>query len=359
MTRLQNIGDTLAFIPALRTMRQAVPDAHITVLCKHAGGREILNNCPYYDDMLTVNSRGIREKLRLLREFRKRHLDYFIISPQDLGRAPWAFFGGARKIVGYPRYCNYGRWQKEKLPGLLDIAPVHDTTRTETENCLLLVEDVLDDLGLPLPEDYSLELEYSWYSQDDITIVDSVLAEKGIQPGQAFIVSAPFSKRPAKNWPADRFSELFTRMHNEWGLSLVLTGGPNEQSPIAELVKGLGPWCVSLAGAVSLAQCAVVLKRAAMFIGPDSGPAFLATAVRTPAVVLYGPADYYRWHPPVNPVPRIDIYHPVPCGPCRHQECPRTPTCMHAITLEEVWEACCEVHSRSGSLESDPRSNQK
>lgn len=341
---MQNIGDTLNAIPALRTLRHALPGARITWLAKHVGGVEVIRQCPYIDDLLVVQNRSLKEKLRLLREFRRRRIDYFIISPQDLGRVPWAFLGGARKIVGYPRVYNYGRWQKEKLPGLLDIAVIHDTTCTEVENCMKLVHDVLDDIGVPLPGDYSLELEYSWYSDEDAAVTASIMSENGIDGQQSFIASSPFSKRPAKNWPVDRLAALFARMQEQWHMPIVFLGGAAEYPVIEDVCRRLPGRVINIAGRTSLAQSAVIIKRAAMFFGPDSGPAFLATAVKTPAVVLYGPADYYRWRPPENPVPRIEVYHGVPCSPCRHQVCPKKPACMEMIRFDEVWDACLALH---------------
>jgi len=340
MTRLQNIGDTLAAIPALRTIRQALPSARITWLAKHAGGIEVIKACPYIDDLVIVRNRGLKEKIRLISEFRRRKLDYFIISPQDLGRVPWAFLGGARTIVGYPRVYNYGTWKKEKLPGLLDISVTHDTSLTEVENCMKPVQDVLDHIGVPLPDNYSLELEYSWYTKEDRTAAELLLAENGVEKDQPFIVSAPFSKRPAKNWANDRLIALFTRMQEQWRMPVVFIGGSAEKPLIDDLGQSLkGTW-VNTAGKTSLAQSAVILEHAYMFFGPDSGPAFMASATKTPAVVLYGPADYYRWRPPCNTVPRRDVYHGVACSPCRHQVCPKSPACMELIELEEVWDTC-------------------
>ena len=357
MTRLQNIGDVLTFIPALRTLRQALPDAHITFLGKHAGGLEIMRGCPYINDKLVVRKRSLREKVRLVMALRRRRPDYFIISPQDLGRAPLAWLGGARTIAGYPRFCNYGRWQHEKLPFLLGIAPKHDTTRTEVENCLRLVQDVLDHLQVPMPPQASMMLEYSWHTAEDQQHAVAALRAFGIGPATPFVAAAPVSKRPAKNWPPARFVELFQKMRQTWQCPVVLLGGRAERIRLDELCRAVGPGCVTCAGELSLAASAVVLQSARVFVGPDSGPAFLASAVGTPVVALYGPADFYRWRPPATTAPRINIFHPASCTPCRHQVCPLPTPCMAHITVEEVWQACNTLFEQSASNIEHPTSN--
>ena len=350
VTRLQNIGDALVFIPAVRALRQALPEARITFLGKHAGGLEVMKGCPYIDKTIVVRGRGLGEKVRLIREFRKRRLDYFIISPQDLGRVPWAWLGGAKKIVGYPAVRNHGRFGREKLTRLLSIAPHYDTTRTEIENCLRLAQDVLDDIGAPLHGPISKRLEFSWYTEDDQGRAGRLLQKAGVGEGDAFVASSPMSKRVAKNWPRERLVALFREMIGEWRAPVILLGGRAEQESVQALQREVGAQCHSLAGETTLAESAAILNRARLFFGPDSGPAFMATAVGTPAVVLYGPADYYRWRVPTAEVPRIEIFHPMPCNPCRHQVCPKSRTCMETIELDEAWSACRELWEESAAV---------
>ena len=353
VTRLQNIGDTLVFIPALRTLREAFPNAHITFLGKHFGGLEIMKNCPYIDDTLIIRKRGILEKLRLFLEFRKRKIDYFIISPQDLGKVPWAWIGGAKKIVGYKSVFNHGKWRKEKLTRLLDISPDYNLEKTEIENCLELVLKVLEDSKVTIPDFFNKELEYSWFSDNDLKTSKVLLENIGVK-GE-FIVSSPFSKRIAKNWgcnqsplkrdfqlklPIPPLRRLFEKMIQEWKMPVVLLGGKPEQQMAEKLAKDVGENCFSLSGKTSLQECAIIIKKASFFFGPDSGPAFFASAEKTPAVVLYGPADFKRWRVLESPVPRIDIFHKKDCNPCDFQVCPKEKTCMHEITFNEVWEAC-------------------
>ena len=340
LTRCQNIGDMLVFIPALRALRQALPAARITLLAKHAGGVEIIRACPYIDELLVVGDKSLGEKLRLLRAFRARAFDYFIISPQDLGKVPWAWLGGAKKIAGYKRVCNYGVWKKEKLPWLLDIAPLFDITRSEVEHCLRLVEDVLDDLGLELPANVDTRVEYSWQSATDTQRAQELLARYGIASGTRFVAVAPVSKRPAKNWPLERYAEVIRRMQAAWSVPVVFLGGAAERDELSRLAALAGGACHSLAGEATLAETAVVLQRAALCGGSDWGPTFLASAVGTPVIVLYGPADFYRWSLPAARAARIALFHPAPCNPCRHQVCPLSPRCMDAISIEEVWQAC-------------------
>jgi len=49
----------------------------------------------------------------------------------------------------------------------------------------------------------------------------------------------------------------------------------------------------SLCGQTGMAESAEIIRRAALFIGIDSGPAHLANAVKTPGIVLLG--CYMKW----------------------------------------------------------------
>ncbi|MCF6174489.1 MAG: glycosyltransferase family 9 protein [Victivallaceae bacterium] len=308
ITRLQNIGDMLAFIPALRILRETLPEAKITLLTKHAGGVEIVKNCPYFDDIIIVRNRSLKEKIRLLRKFRKIKIDYFIISPQDLGRVPWALMGGAKKIIGYQKVFNKGKWKKEKLPFMINFAPEFNIEKTETENCATLVNALFEELNLKPIMSKGLKLEYSWFTKTTIQAAKNRLAELNILPNK-FVAIAPYSKQSNKNWAKENWTELCKTIINQ-GYKIILIGGNPEAEPCSKLSTIDNDNIVSLAGELSLTESAYIIKLARLFTGPDSGPAFLATAVETPAVVLYGPADYRRWKPAEIAVPRIDIHAP-------------------------------------------------
>ncbi len=57
------------------------------------------------------------------------------------------------------------------------------------------------------------------------------------------------------------------------------------------------PNCFSLHGILNTDELAAMIQRARIFIGYDSGPAHVAQAVGTPAVILFGELEPHRWGP--------------------------------------------------------------
>lgn len=82
-----------------------------------------------------------------------------------------------------------------------------------------------------------------------------------------------------RNWPAASWEELVRELSTEY---LVVEIGSH---PRLENVPG---HYLSLCGQLSLIESAEVIRRSALFIGVDSGPAHLANAVQTPGVLILG-----------------------------------------------------------------------
>jgi len=83
---------------------------------------------------------------------------------------------------------------------------------------------------------------------------------------------------------------------------------------------------------------AALLKRAALFVGNDSGAMHIATAVGTPVVALFGPSNPAEWGPRGGPAEVI--YKGLDCRICFHPTCQRgEQNCMKLITVDEVMNA--------------------
>lgn len=110
-----------------------------------------------------------------------------------------------------------------------------------------------------------------------------------VHPGAAFA---------ARCWPAERWAAVAATEVAE-GRRVVVTGNQTETALAHEVATrgGLPPQAV-LAGSTGLAELAAVVAAAGRVACADTGMAHLATALRTPSVVLFGPEAPSRWGPP-------------------------------------------------------------
>ena len=120
-------------------------------------------------------------------------------------------------------------------------------------------------------------------------------------------------------------------------------------------------------GRLRFAQTADLLRRAAVFVGPDTATTHLAAACGTPTVALFGPTDPRLWGPippggldrpyeKVVPLQRRDnvalLQEPsLPCVPCQEEGCEKhrqsRSDCLDRMSAERVVAAAREALSRS------------
>jgi heptosyltransferase I len=147
----------------------------------------------------------------------------------------------------------------------------------------------------------------------------------GIAPGEprwdipigdedrAFAADAIDSRRPSlvispctgqrfrnyRNWSVECYAEIADYARRRYDAQVLLTGGRTAiertyGNGIARLSKA-SP--MNLIGQTSLKQLLALLERASVLLCPDSGPAHMATAVRTPVVGLYATSNRHRTGP--------------------------------------------------------------
>jgi heptosyltransferase-2 len=143
---------------------------------------------------------------------------------------------------------------------------------------------------LRLPADPPGKIELKTLPSDQAA-ADELLAANGVRPG--FIVICPFAgglfEKQDKTWPA--FAE-FTRQLLPLGRDVVACPGPGEES----IVSDQHPGVTSLAG-VRLGIYGALLRRAALVVSNDTGPAHLAAAVGAPVLSVLGPTKPEQWAP--------------------------------------------------------------
>lgn len=146
---------------------------------------------------------------------------------------------------------------------------------------------------------------------------DALLAQHGIRPG--FVVICPFAgglfEKQDKTWPA--FAE-FTQALRGLGRDVVACPGPGED----DIITTGHPGVITLPG-VKLGVYGGLLRRAALVVSNDTGPAHLAAAVDAPVLSVLGPTKPEQWAPWG---PQVQVL--------RHW--PRWPTVAEAMALTEA-----------------------
>lgn len=149
-----------------------------------------------------------------------------------------------------------------------------------------------------------------------------------------------------KEWPAEKWSELVSRLKAADDVELIQIGedetatGDRRLSPRVSQAR-------DFVGTLDLNQSLALLSMASLFIGIDSGMMHLAGAVGTACVGIYGPTD------PICSLPKqsqaIGVVSDLPCLGCHHDPggprhwrhgCPQGIRCMSELSPQNVFEAC-------------------
>ncbi|MCW5730292.1 MAG: glycosyltransferase family 9 protein [Alphaproteobacteria bacterium] len=129
------------------------------------------------------------------------------------------------------------------------------------------------------------------------------MAETLLPPGAPILALGVGARWEPKRWPPERFAELARRLVAHGGIlpaaRIVLLGGPEDAGQASQVLQGLtGLDTVDLVGRTDLLTAQACLRRAALFVGNDSGLMHMAAAADVPTLGLFGPsreAVYAPW----------------------------------------------------------------
>ncbi len=257
------------------------------------------------------------------------------------------FHGGPRsswltRVTGAPRRLGYtiaGR-------GWMYTDRVHRPRELRPRHSVANQSDLLAPLGIP-PLDPRNDPAEMTETADARQRVERMLAAAGVTDAAQLIVMHVSAGNPFRRWPADAFAELTAALaRSSPGRRILLTSGPSDAGAVAQIAQSareaLGPAAagrVVLTEELGLADLRVLVARAALYIGGDSGPLHLAATTRTPIVGIYGPTLRQRSEPWRDPLLITEAVEPgaLPCRPCDQRVCaPGDFRCLRQITPQEV-----------------------
>lgn len=283
--QIKRIGDLVLTAPALRRLRRARPDAHITLLTLGVAG-QLVPCIPWIDEHL--NYRPGRPNLALWAQLALGRYDVVLDFNGNDRAAFMTFLSHAGIRAGYEKRAR-------KFPRSLVFNRVSDASLTELHTVDHMVA-LLATLGIDSPEAEPLELVVP---QAESARIRALLAERGIGEGQKFALIHPGTARDEKYWLAERWATVADYLATQRGLKIVLTGGKDagEKAHIEALTDAATTQIVDLSGELSLLGSAAVISLASLALGVDTAAMHLAGAFEIPQVMLYGPTNPYHWRP--------------------------------------------------------------
>jgi heptosyltransferase-2 len=317
------LGDAVMSLPALRTVRQIFPHAHIAVIARpwvadlYARETCIDRVIPY------TAQKGLGAKRAFAAMLRREHFDAAILLQNAFDAALLTWLAGIPERIGYNRDAR-GWLLTQAIP----VPEPGDIPRHQRFYYL----ELLRRAGMVerFPAENAIRL-------DGIDAARAAgvahLARLGIA-GAAVGVSPGAAYGNAKRWFPDRFAAVAQSL----APAAVLIFGSAAERALCETVADSlrrGGICVhNLAGETSLREFIDLAAACRLFLTNDSGAMHIASALGVPTVAVFGATDDTTTGP-TGPLARVVREH-AECSPCLLRECPIDHRCMNAVTVERT-----------------------
>lgn len=332
IVRLSAIGDCLLTLPLACAIKDQLPAATITWVVERAAA-PLLRGHSCIDRLIEL-PRGWLKSPRtvwgLRRALREQNCEVAIDAQSLTKSAVAAWLSGARKRIGFAR-----PWGRE-LSLIMNNVRIEPTNEHIVDRQLELLAPLgvkWPQVRFDVPRDAAAEQRVSAWL-DDPRFTGGFMA---VNPGAGW---------DSKLWPAERFGQVAAHVGRRHQIpTLVVWGGNRERVWAQEIAQAAGGHA-HVAPSTTLPELAAVVRRAKLFVGSDTGPMHLASAVGTPCVALYGPSRPELCGPFGDQHIVLQAYYQAGTSRQRRRA---ANDAMRAIESATVCEACDAVFQRSAA----------
>ncbi|MFH1756991.1 MAG: glycosyltransferase family 9 protein [Pseudomonadota bacterium] len=331
--QLGDIGDVVWTTPTLWAVKEAHPDAQVSILVKE-GCAELLEQDSSLYKVFEVRryeggalQKGIKQ-IRFLKALRRECFDLAIdLRAGDRG-AIIAYLTGAPMRVSLLYRKGVPFWRHRLFTHLIDPPPADKRVRGAAEQSLRIVRG----LGIKSRD----TIPRLWISKEVGRRVQELLQNENIAGLKKWITLNPFSRWSYKEWSLDKWKEIIDWLWSTYQIATVIIGAQEEKGRALALSEKCGGSVYNMAGKITLSELSGVLHLSYLHLGVDSAAPHIAAAVGTPTVTIYGPSDWYDWAP-VGSIHKV-IVPDLECVPCHKKGCQGKgwSRCLEELTAKQV-----------------------
>jgi heptosyltransferase-3 len=343
--QLGDIGDVVLTTPTIRAIRQAYPEARISILVRKPFGSLLKADPNLHQVVEAAKVRGI--SFRILREYagfarRLRQARYDLVidlRTSDRG-AIYSFLTGATTRVC--RHMEKPFWHDLLFTKLIadppySQLPIHPGADQSLRIVRAIGIDTLDSAPrlhvAPQDREHAVEL----------------LAGCGLAPTSRWVTINPCSRWKYKEWGYENWGEVIDLLWQDHRLAAVLIGSPEEAEAASAIVAGRSDHAFALAGKTTLGELSALISMSTLHLGVDSAAPHIAMAVGTPSLTVFGPGNWKSWTV-TDDLHRI-VTANMPCVPCNRMGCDdsRKSRCLDELGADRVY---AEANAILRSIES-------
>lgn len=338
IARLDNLGDVILATPAIHALRQALPEARLTLFASPVGAQVAALNSDLDDALI----------------YQAPWMDPDRLLPQDPAREG-SILAQLRRI-GYDAAIIFTSYHQSPLPtaylcyqagiplrhaasidgpgSLLTSRHRHpDRMMHEVERGL----DLVAGLGVA-PADDDLVLR----PRDEDRLMMRELVRYFRRGDRPVIVAHPGCTQITRTYPPELFAKAANALRDALGAQFIWTGAAREDEDIARIQRDLDEPGLNLAGQTNLSQLAALIAASDLELTNNTGPMHVAAAVKTPIAAFFAltnpPEQWRPWK-----VPHRLLYRSVPCQICYKRVCPHGHECLRDLTTAEIVAAVAEL----------------
>jgi len=344
VTKLRHHGDVLLSSPVFTVLKAHAPHLEIDALV-YADTAAMLAGNPAVSRVFGVE-RGWkalgwldqgREEWGLLQQLRGRDYD-LLIHLSEHPRGAWL-----ARLLG-PRFSVAANYPRARSWWKTSFSHLHPLPNNRRRHVVELNLDALRRIGVQPGE---RERGLSFVPGDDAEReVARLLGELGLAP-RGYIHVHPASRWQFKCWPAQKTAELIDKLQALGERVVVSSAAEAAELDLIGRIRALAttPFA-DVSGKLSLKQLGALTRSAKLFIGVDSAPMHIASALQTPVVALFGPSGEADWGP--WQVPHRVVASDHSCRPCGNDGCGggKVSECLSTLPVSAVLQAVQALQSR-------------
>jgi heptosyltransferase I len=291
LLRLSAIGDTCHVVPILRTLQRAWPQTQFTWIIGKTEAR-LMSLIEGVEFIIVDKRADLNARRELYEKLADRQFDV-LLHLQLSFRASLV----ARRVRAAVK-LGFDRARARELQWLFTNARIAPRKREHVLDSFfgfveaLGIRDRVVNWDIPVPEEAR------------------AYAQELIPDGQPTLLISPCSSHSRRNWRAERYAAVADYAVRQHGMRVILCGGPTEleREMGAAIEARVAEPVMNQIGRDTLPQMLALLERATVLVAPDSGPAHMATMVRTPVVGLYAATNPARSGPYLSRPWCVDAY---------------------------------------------------